>query len=142
MANNNSERFDHGEHNESACELLNLNGKFPDWTITTAFYASLHFVTSKIFPFKHRPKPDAKEITFVSLDQWQKFKNYASHGRHELLSGLVDTYCNEVQERYDWLLSHSWNARYHEHKHDPHFVQYAIACMKAIKKHCEPSKKK
>jgi hypothetical protein len=51
-----SESFAHGEHNEKACDLLALNQGFPDWVITTAFYASLHFVTSKIFPFDYTVK--------------------------------------------------------------------------------------
>lgn len=48
------ERFQHGEHNEEVCDLLALNQKFSDWTITTAFYAALHFVSYKIFPFSYK----------------------------------------------------------------------------------------
>jgi hypothetical protein len=132
------ESFAHGEHNEKACELLALDQRFPDWTITIAFYASLHFVTSKIFPFTY-PIKDNKPIKFEDIASWQKFKNYVSNKRHELIKDLVGVHCNKVASQYEWLLNASWNARYHNHIHPPEVVGRALTYMKAIKKHCEPS---
>lgn len=131
-----SESFAHGEHNEKACELLALNQGFPDWTITTAFYASLHFVTSKIFPFNY-PVKDGKPIKFDDIAAWQKFKDYASNKRHELIKDLVGSHCNKIASQYEWLLSTSWNARYHSHVHPSEIVARAIGCMKEIKRHCK-----
>lgn len=133
------ESFAHGEHNEKACDLLALNGSFPDWTITTAFYASLHFVTSKIFPFNYTVK-DHKPLKFEDIAAWQKFKNYASTKRHELIKDLVGVHCPEIASKYEWLLNTSWNARYHSHSHPLEIVRKAIGYMKDIKKHCTPSK--
>jgi hypothetical protein len=130
------ESFAHGEHNEKACDLLALNGTFPDWTITTAFYASLHFVTSKIFPFDH-PIKDSKPLKFEDIASWQKFKNYVSNKRHELIKDLVGVHCSQIASKYEWLLSTSWNARYHNHSHPIEIVRKATSYMKDIKKYCD-----
>jgi hypothetical protein len=136
-----NESFVHGEHNEKACDLLHLNQGFPDWTITTAFYASLHFVTSKIFPFNH-PIKDGKSIKFENIAAWQKFKSYGSNKRHELIKDLTGIHCSKVASEYEWLLSASWNARYHNHIHPPEIVNKAISYMKTIKKDCTPATSK
>lgn len=130
--------FEHGEHNEKACELLHLNGQYPDWVITTAFYASLHFVSSKIFPFNYSPKPGSPSVKFEDIASWQKFKNYASNKRHELIKDLVGEHCEKVASEYEWLLNSSWHARYHNHQHAPEIVNRARDYMQRIKKHCKP----
>lgn len=132
------ECFEHGEHNEKACRLLKLNG-FSDWAITTAFYASLHFVTSKIFPFDFLVK-DGKKIKFTDIAQWQTFKNYTSNKRHVLINELVASHCDKIADEYDWLLSTSMTARYHSHSHIPEIVNMAISYMEKIKKYCDPKK--
>ena len=39
----------HGQHNEMLSDHLLMleNGKYNDWTVTTAFYACIHFVDHK-----------------------------------------------------------------------------------------------
>jgi len=135
MAKSN-ERFLHGEHNEQACDLLYLNGKFPDWTITTAFYSSLHFVTYKIFPFNH--KEGQKILKIDNLEQWQQYKSYTVTKRHELLKDLVAIHCVNVFPEYEWLLGLSMTARYHRFQHDKLIVDKAVRLMKQIKKACKP----
>lgn len=132
-----SESFSHGVHNEKACDLLELTHNFPDWTITTAFYASLHFVTSKIFPLKYKVK-DIK-MEFENLEDFQKFKNYGQAQRHQLLKDLVGEHCDLIASKYEWLLSSSWNARYHSHRHPVEIVNKAVSYMKDIKKYCSPA---
>ena len=68
------DRFDHGEHNEAACDFLETKKEFSDWIITTAFYASLQFVTHKIFPF------DASSIGGgkTRINTVEDFQNYQS----------------------------------------------------------------
>lgn len=132
------ESYEHGEHNEAACNLLALNQHFPDWTITISFYASLHFVTSKIFPFDH-PIENQKPIKINSIEEWQKFKNYGSARRHQLLKDLVSRFCDPIADEYEWLLSSSWNARYHHHQHPLEVVGKAITYMNRIKANCNPN---
>ncbi len=135
------ESFDQGIHNEETCNYLVLGQKFPDWTITTAFYAALHFVTSKVFPFDH-PVTGQPARKFNDIETWQKFKNYGSAKMHELLKDLVAKYCEPVSCQYEWLLSTSWNARYHSHQHQTEIVKLAVSYMQVIKNHCDPAKKK
>lgn len=129
------ESFAHGEHNEKACLLMQAHD-FLDWTITTAFYASLHFVTSKIFPFKYTSPDGATTITFNDIAEWQKFKNYTSNKRHTLISELVGKHCSKICDEYEWLLNASWNARYHSHIHHKEVVNRAIDYMSKIKAFC------
>lgn len=133
-----NESFAHGEHNEKACLLLKLND-FSDWTITTAFYASLHFVTSKIFPFEYNPN-GKNNIRFVDIAQWQSFKRYGAAQRHGLMVELVARDCEKIANEYEWLLSTSWNARYHSHVHMPEIVNKSVSYMQTIKKFCDPAK--
>lgn len=133
------ESFAHGEHNEQACNLLHTANSFPDWTITTAFYAALHFVTCKIFPFEYKVK-DKAPLRFTDISAWQTFKNYTSNKRHELLNDLTAAHCPEIHDKYDWLLGTSYHARYHTHLHSKEIVNRAISYMGDIKKYCDPKK--
>ncbi|MBI5371385.1 MAG: hypothetical protein HZA79_05075 [Sphingobacteriales bacterium] len=131
------ERFNHGEHNEELCNLLVLNQKFPDWTITTAFYASLHFVSYKLFPFSAKVGSD-KTQKFQNFDEWYSFKKHTERNKHELLKSLVATHCPEIHPEYDWLFSMAWTARYHNYQHDQAIVVRAVSNMQRIKRHCQP----
>lgn len=46
----------HGEHNKCACDELIKGKKYFDWIVTTAFYSSIHYIDSKIFPYIHNKK--------------------------------------------------------------------------------------
>jgi hypothetical protein len=134
-----NERFLHGEHNEKACDLLFLQRSFPDWTITTAFYAALHFISYKIFPFTHKIA-SGESLRFDNIEQWQQFKRYTSNKRHELLKELVAVHCDKIYPDYDWLLSLSMTARYHQYQQDELLAGKAVRLMKEIKKACQPTK--
>ena len=122
-------RLTHGEHNERLCDNLRVNQEFPDWTITTAFYATLHFVTYEIFPFKY--KVGDKQLVFENIDDWFRFKG-SKTSKHQLLSELVEIYCPSVYDDYKWLLKMSHDARYKSYQHDKHIVDRAISIMKRI----------
>lgn len=131
---NPNESFAHGEHNDKACEILRLK-EFPDWTITTAFYAALHFVSSKIFPFEKEFK--GNKLKFIDLPQYQSFKQ-KQHNKHELLCNLVHEFCEEIHPEYEWLLSASYTARYRSYNHSPEIVNRSVDYMGRIKKYCKP----
>jgi hypothetical protein len=135
------EVFQHGEHNEEVCNLLNTEKKYRDWIITTAFYASLHFVSGKIFPFVHTIN-GSNSIEIKSIEEWQRFKNYTSNKRHDLLAELVSRFCTEISEKYDWLLSTAKTSRYHQFQYkDVQISDLAVSYMNAIKKSCQPVSK-
>ena len=128
------QRKRHGLHNENICEILHQMQRFPDWVITTSFYASLHFVSYRIFPFEHSPK--GVRVTINNMEQWQSFKSYASNKRHTLLKELVSKYCPRVSAEYEWLLTMSMAARYYSYQFEVEIVNKAVACMKQIKRNC------
>jgi hypothetical protein len=136
---NSIEVFQHGEHNEEVCNLLNTEKKYRDWIITTAFYASLHFISCKIFPFEH-PIKDSQPIRINTIEEWQRFRNYTSNKRHDLLAELASRFCSDVSEKYDWLLSTAKTSRYHQFQYDVQISDLAVSYMKAIKKSCQPKK--
>lgn len=62
----NRDKFSHALHNEAVCNYLELKFEFANWIITTAFYASLQFVSYKIFPFEV-PSIDEKKTKLKAL---------------------------------------------------------------------------
>jgi hypothetical protein len=132
------ERYNHGLHNEQVCEAISIGNKFPDWTITTAFYASLHFVSSKIFPFKHQPNPNEPAKEILTIEDWQTQKTSTANHRHRLMKELVSQHCSPISAHYDWLHSLCKLARYHNYQQPPECANRAISYMKTVKKFCAP----
>lgn len=133
-----NDRFVHGEHNEEVCEYLNLKIDYTDWVITTAFYSALHFVSSKIFPFK-KPALKGEQTTIENIDQYfnySKAKN-KNISKHELLLELIDEHFKDkTYEWYDWLLSTATTARYSHYQYDRAIAQRALVYLRNIKKSC------
>lgn len=130
------EVLDHALHNEEVCDSLNIHKKYTDWIITTAFYASLHFVSYKVFPFKH-PIQGHPDKIINTIEEWQSHKSFTSNKRHDLLSQLVSKYCLDVSEKYDWLLSLAKTSRYHQYYFDVQISDQAVRYMKDISKSCQ-----
>ena len=84
----NNERLRHALHNESACNYLSLREDMSDWVITTSFYASLHFLAFKIFPF-NVPALGGKTTSIESVDHYYNYNNTKKKSKHELLSNLA-----------------------------------------------------
>jgi hypothetical protein len=127
-------KLKHGLHNETVCHYLELKPEFSDQIITTAFYASLHFVSYKIFPFEMKDI-GGKKTKIETLDQYYIYTGRKA-SKHELLSDLVYEKCKEVSPDYDWLLSMSMNARYSNYLQDRAIANRARSLMKIIKKSC------
>lgn len=133
-----NDRFNHGLHNENACEYLTLNVDFKDWVITTAFYSALHFVSSKIFPFK-APAIEGKQTSIENIDQYYNYTKAKARNisKHELLLDLIENRFNDqTYEWYDWLLSTATTARYSHYQYDPEIANRAVVYLKKIKKSC------
>ncbi|MFN8363427.1 MAG: hypothetical protein U0T85_07495 [Cloacibacterium normanense] len=87
---------DFGERNKNLSEKLYQEKTYYDWSITTAFYSSIHFVEDFIFP---------TEIDGITCDNISDAKNaYKINGRHATREKLVFDKINcNVGARYKWL---------------------------------------
>lgn len=131
------DRLNHALHNEAACDYLELGVDFADWTITTAFYAALQFVSYKIFPFEV-PSIEGKKTKIESIDDYYRYKSDRKLSKHDLLADLVEKQCNQISPDYDWLLSMSMTARYSSYQHDKPIADKARALMKKNKEILHP----
>ena len=131
----NKDRFEHGEHNEAACDFLETRKEFSDWIITTAFYASLQFVSYRIFPFE-APSIQGGKTSIKTIEDFQKYRSNRNANKHQLLADLVEKHCSEISEDYDWLLDLCMKARYVQYQHPAEIGNKARNLMKKIKKHC------
>ena len=124
---------DHALHNERACHLLAANGAFPDWVVTTSFYAALHFVQSRIFPFTE----DGIEYTDINYYFRQ---NESKHGtKHLATVDLTYERLDSLGSKYNWLYGQSRTARYRKYKIPPEDAKIAMEYLADIKAHCYPN---
>ena len=133
-----NERFEHGLHNELACEYLTLNDKFRDWVITTSFYSALHFVSSRIFPFKV-PAIEGKKNSIESVDQYYNYirAKVRNISKHEVLLDLVNKhFSDETIICYEWLLTTATVARYSQYQFQQEIANRAVTYLRKIKKSC------
>jgi len=94
----------HAEHNENTCNYLASDrNKHNDWVITTAFYASLHYLRHKIFP---------------SIINVATFEDYCTQEsiygkKHKVMHNLVEDNCtDDIAAAYNQMLDISFTARY------------------------------
>lgn len=122
---------DFGERNKELSETL-LNGKkFYDWVVTTAFYASIHFLEDHVFP---------TEINGITCSEISAAKQaYKLEGRHAAREKLVFDKINyQVGSKYKWLDDNSRNSRYKTYKINQAIASKAKEYLDFIYKHCYP----
>jgi hypothetical protein len=127
--------LEHALHNESVCKYLNKKPECADWVITTAFYSSLHFLRSKIFPLNLTE--NGKTITFTDFDNYCAAKQIAK-GKHRAFSDLVEQKVADptLAAQFNWLKDLSWTARYNSYEFDRTYSNAALEKLKLIKSFC------
>ncbi len=114
----------HAEHNAALCEKLNREGGFNDWVVTTAFYAALHFVHSKLFG-----KPGESFHTyFNSLGP-------SKSNKHRETINLVYSRTKFGAE-YEHLHDMSHTARYRNYQISKTMVDASTRNLSIIKANC------
>jgi len=131
MEKNNS--LDHALHNEKVCKYLNKKPENADWVITTAFYASLHFLRSKIFPLD--AIIDGKEIHLPDFNAYC-LKKQIRNGKHRAFSELVLEKTPQLANMFNHLKDMSWTARYSRYEYTREFSNFAMEELEAIKSQC------
>lgn len=102
-------RKEHGERNKTLSSELLTDKKYFDWVITTAFYATIHFVEDKILPC------DVSGKQCNNIDDVKRA--YSMPGRHASRERLVSEKLHySIAAKYKWLDDKSRYARYTTYK--------------------------
>jgi len=117
--------YSKAEHNENAAIFMRDSGKFPDWSVTIAFYSALHYVRTSIFPIGQ----------YQNFDMWYK-TNSNKLSKHEALAKLCTARYREVSSKYRALLNSCHKSRYNNHVTQEDEVKKAFENLDAIKKAC------
>lgn len=130
----NDKSLNHAIHNEQACEFM-APSPFNDWTVTTAFYSSLHYVLYKMFPSKTK---NGEYQTFE--DYYYEYCSFMGSAKpvnkHNSICDLVEDNIPKIAADYNKLKDLSWGARYVDYKIDKKLSKEAIRLMKKIKAEC------
>lgn len=123
-----NKKTQHGLRNKELCLQLHDQGKYTDWTVTTAFYSVIHLVEGKILPCEVNGE-DCKNISHVR-------KAFKQPGRHASRAKLVETKIPEIAVRYKWLDDQSRNSRYTTYKISKTLADKAIQYLNEIERFC------
>ena len=115
----------HAQHNETTCDYLAKDkNQHNDWVITTAFYASLHYLRHKIFP---------TEVSANSFEDYCKKENIYSQ-KHKIMRKLVEENCEDaIAAAYNQMLDISFTARYSNYKYSNKIAKLAQKRLVAIR---------
>lgn len=129
----NSYSLEHAQHNEAVCNHLHLDPAYADWVITTAFYASLHYVQYKMFPLNE--VVNGVPITYPTFQSYN-MTSVNNAKKHKDLSLLIKKHCSPIRSRYDMLKDLSWTARYKNYKQSYKLAQLSKTRMEDIRDYC------
>lgn len=123
--------LDHGKHNEALYNELFEKKVYPDWIVTTAFYASIHYVEEMLFP-----------TTFFSkmvnnLDEAHELVPIKSRlSRHVTRGKLLEVRLPGCYNSYEKLRKQSQIARYVNYKVSNELRDKTKEWLTNIKKTC------
>ena len=123
-------RLQHALHNEEVCKLLHDNKNFPDWVITTAYYASMHFVSCYIFPMKEKTA-SGHTFDIKTLDDYCNYKGFA-FGKHATLCNLVRNKFPKIASEFRWLKDLCMAARYENYQQTERDAQKAFELLTRV----------
>lgn len=124
-------RIRHACHNEEVCKLINANGKFPDWVITTAFYSAIHFVSFRIFPIIVENEGGHQD-QLTTLDEYHRYHGF-KFSKHQALSDLVYMRYPNISPDFDWLMDLCMTARYQNYQQVQEDATRALKLLDTIK---------
>lgn len=118
----------HAAHNEEVCDLLLGNGKYPDWVVTTAYYAAIYYVDQKMFPFTIGMEPE-----FRTFNQ---YINRKGGKPHKVRLDLVKARLQGCYDNLKWLYESCDGARYNSYQVSPEIAKEARRRLELIKRAC------
>ena len=128
--------IDQAKHNIQFLESFYPNYKFNDWSITVAFYASIHIVEAAIYK-KKKIIYLQKELTIEHSDQlFQEIakanlfrpKNYSSSvfSHHTARGLIVSENFKEIADYFELLYVNSRTARYRQYSWTKTEVEFLV----------------
>jgi hypothetical protein len=123
----NQARLNQARHNEKTARLLH-DQQVSDWTITVAFYASIHYARYLLFPLEH------EGFTYQTFDQ---FANGEQRGKHEILLNLLRKHHPEIWGPHKWLKDAATKARYDNYQANPIQAQTALLKLDIVRNYVE-----
>lgn len=117
----------HAQRNEKLCVTLKGEGVYHDWSITTAFYSSLHYLQFEIFPFN-----DGKRV-YPTFDNYYNSLVGKKNSRHKTTIDLVYSELPDAGDNYKWLHDTCRTARYHNYNMPDAVSTLAIQRLEEIK---------
>lgn len=135
------DRLAHAHHNQKAAIHLYNDGAchFPDWVITTAFYAALNYVKHKVFPIGDM-QSDGKFLFTYTFEDYLIQNNKEREDKHSVIRTLVKQHCSPIRAEYDKLLDMCWGARYVDYKRTPEEALAALELLSKIAHYCDKEK--
>lgn len=135
------QRLDHAKHNHELAEKLHTQGGFPDWVVTTAYYACNHYVRYHLFPLDDHGV-DGLEGPVNSFDEYCRFHSCAD--KHAALCDLfIEKGSNKkIGLSLRLLHNHCRSARYNNYEVDPAIARNAISTMNSVAKICSKKRGK
>lgn len=116
-----------GRHNEKLCRVLIDGGTFYDWAIIAAFYAAMHYVYYKIFPYK----PQAYEFRNFNA-YFSNIRRSKTASKHSITKDLVLDLFPSASSYFNWLHDSS-RIRYSENMATKEEAEYALEILKKFK---------
>lgn len=131
-------KIPHALHNEQVCSLLDTSKTCPDWVITTAFYASLHFVQDKLFPADMTIGTTTNR--FDCFDKYYAVLRLTKKGisKHKATIYLVKKHLKPISADYKRLHDLCHDARYKDWIVPQQNDDLAIKILTKVKAVCLP----
>jgi len=124
----------HARHNESTCNYLGKKEVYSDWVITTAFYASMHFV-------RHLMLPTTVEGTIYNdFEELFYHTKAIGEGRHGFQKNWVVQNYPQIDYAYSRLHDMSNLARYTKYEYTRAQACIAKGYLDTIKKFVQQEK--
>ena len=120
--------LNHARHNEEACACLKECGHW-DWVVTTAFYASLHYVHYEIFPL------DSHDT--LNGYYGAKYPRGRGPSKHAVISRLVKKHLSGATAAYNALKDAAFTSRYDNYQTTEAEAKAAISRLDLVKMCCK-----
>jgi hypothetical protein len=121
--------LEHANRNTELCDKLLTEGVYLDWVITTAFYAAMHYIDSKIYPTNYNGN-EYKDFYSYYESECKK----SNINKHSAKKKLFTNHNSDLGEKYKYLYDACQSARYEKYNVSSGAAIHARKKLDLIKK--------